>query len=112
MSQHRPFAARDIAPTVIGVAFGLFFGFMGVLCIALLVEGFWIIMLALLPLLVFQMAVIFGADWLMKRYRAAQPAPPPIPWLRHHGPNLGAALGVFAAGLSLIVNGPLLGATA
>ena len=84
---------------------------MGIACLSLFLEGFWIFVLALLPMLLFQLAVVFAADWLMKRRRAKRPAPPPVPWFRHHATGLGALVGGAVAAVLLIVNGPILGAT-
>jgi hypothetical protein len=112
MTLYRPFNASDTSWTAAGLAFGLFYGFMGVAwaCIALLVEGVWIIMLGLLPMLLIQLAVIFGADWLMASWRPDPPSPS-LPWLRYHAVNLGAAVGAGFCLLSLWLTGPILGGT-
>ncbi len=111
MTYHRPFELRDTVPSVIGTLFGLFYGFMGVLCVSLFFEGFWIMILVFLPLLALQLGVIFAIDWFMKRRRAKLPPPPPVSWIRHHAASLGMVVGGSFAIISLLVNGPILGAT-
>lgn len=111
MTEHRLFELRDIVPSGISAMVGLFYGFIGVLCVSFFFEGFWIITLIFLPLLALQLGVIFGVDWLMKRHRAKLPPAPPVSWIRHHAASLGMVVGGSFAIISLLVNGPILGAT-
>ena len=109
----RAFNPRDIAPTGIGFAIGLFYGFMGLLCVSLLTEDLWIIILAMLPFLVLQLAVVLGVARLMRarQQRLDLDTPPatPSPWIRRYAVSFGVIAGGCCALVGLILNGPLLG---
>lgn len=111
MTEFRPFEPRDIPVTVLGIAIGLFYGFMGFAILTLMLEGAWIIFLVGLPFLVFQLLVIWGSDRLFKWLRRNAPPRPLVPWARHHAMALGAIPGVIIAAVLIMLGGPLLGPT-
>lgn len=109
MTEYRAFEPRtDLGWTLGGLIAGLIYGFLGVACVALLFEGFWIIMLGLLPLLLIQLVAIFGFHWLWNRNKPKL-SPAPRPWLRHHALAIGAIVGAALCFVSLLINGPILG---
>ena len=112
MTQYRPFEPRDIPWTTGGLLFGLVYGFLGILCLAFMFEGGWVLLLIGLPFLLVQCLAILGFDRFLKWRRRDAPPPPPISWARHHAVSLGAATGATIGLAMRLASGPILGGAA
>lgn len=111
MTAYRPFAPKDTLPIALGLAFGAFYGFMGILVLWFILFDFgWMILLLGLPFLILLVALTLGFDRFLKWRRRDDPPPPPAPWARHHAVSLGAFGGASAA-LLFMIAGLLFGAT-
>lgn len=86
MTTCRPFQRRDLGGNGIGLAVGLLYGFMGILCVVLPVEGGWMILLAVLPLPALHIGGVLAVDRSLRKGRSSQPPAPPVSRTRR-GPH-------------------------
>lgn len=111
MTEFRPFQPGDTPWALFGLAFGLVYGFLGILVLAFILEGAWAILVLGAPFILFQVASILGFDRFLNWRRRNDPPPPLSAWVRHHSVSIGAAVGASVGLVLRLLSGPILGST-
>ena len=112
MTTYRPFQPGDAPWTLLGFAFGAFYGVMFIFLFAFWgFDGMVLLLVIGLPFLAVQLVLNIGFGRFSRWRRRDDPPPEPAAWLRHHSISIGAAAGASVILLLLLLRGPLAGSS-